>query len=370
MNDYFNHLLQRHKGESLGVAPRLRARFEPEPLPAVTPSPLPPVGQHPHDESPWTRLESGAPLPAAPAPKAPAARGLGPESPITHPLPLGSKAAPGHATGDAGGQDAAPGREPVNPISPSSLRPRTHSRSQAPDGPPVASQSKADDAPPLIASSAPRPSVAPDDPSRNARTMAIPTGMDRHGEEQGDKTPTREYDNSFDPGRKWTQPPAHVGPPLTASPWPHPEADSLVHTVPKPFDAIEPPVTIGADQSPSGNPLEAMPLGQPDTDSDWPIASRLPENHQSSAGRSADHRRGETRLVPPAWLAQLQSEFQRRWGLQQHSKQPEHTVNVTIGRVEVRAQAPAPPKPKARSKAPAALSLDDYLNQRKGRGNR
>jgi hypothetical protein len=40
------------------------------------------------------------------------------------------------------------------------------------------------------------------------------------------------------------------------------------------------------------------------------------------------------------------------------------TINVTIGRVEIRATSPAPPLQRARSKSATVLSLEDYLRQR------
>jgi hypothetical protein len=45
--------------------------------------------------------------------------------------------------------------------------------------------------------------------------------------------------------------------------------------------------------------------------------------------------------------------------------QPEPTIQVTIGRIEVRATPPAQPPPKQRS-APPVMSLEEYLRQRSG----
>jgi hypothetical protein len=46
------------------------------------------------------------------------------------------------------------------------------------------------------------------------------------------------------------------------------------------------------------------------------------------------------------------------------------TINVTIGRVEIRATSPAPPPQRARSKSANVLSLEDYLRQRASGGSR
>jgi hypothetical protein len=43
------------------------------------------------------------------------------------------------------------------------------------------------------------------------------------------------------------------------------------------------------------------------------------------------------------------------------------TVNITIGRVEVRAVAAPPPRPRAEVRAPQPLGLDDYLKRRGAR---
>lgn len=73
-------------------------------------------------------------------------------------------------------------------------------------------------------------------------------------------------------------------------------------------------------------------------------------------------------LVPPDWLARMRFDFQRGWDSMDHNSKAEPTINVTIGRVEVRAEAPAaPPKPRAKEKAVAVMSLEEYLSQRKGR---
>jgi hypothetical protein len=74
-------------------------------------------------------------------------------------------------------------------------------------------------------------------------------------------------------------------------------------------------------------------------------------------------------LVPPDWLARIQFDFQRSQDPMGHNSKAEPTINVSIGRVEVRTEAsPVPLKPRAKDKAGPVMSLDEYLSQRKGRG--
>jgi hypothetical protein len=74
-------------------------------------------------------------------------------------------------------------------------------------------------------------------------------------------------------------------------------------------------------------------------------------------------------LEPPSWLSDMQSEFNRRWNELNSKSEPEPVINVTIGRVEVRAvQADATKKTRRKKKPSGVMSLDAYLNQRESRG--
>lgn len=74
-------------------------------------------------------------------------------------------------------------------------------------------------------------------------------------------------------------------------------------------------------------------------------------------------------LEPPTWFSDMQAEFNRRWNELNSKSEPEPVINVTIGRVEVRAvQADAPKKAKHQKKSSGVMSLDEYLNQRERRG--
>jgi hypothetical protein len=74
-------------------------------------------------------------------------------------------------------------------------------------------------------------------------------------------------------------------------------------------------------------------------------------------------------LEPPTWLSDMQAEFNRRWNELNSKSEPEPVINVTIGRVEVRAvQADTPKKTQRKKKPSSVMSLDAYLNQRESRG--
>ena len=72
-------------------------------------------------------------------------------------------------------------------------------------------------------------------------------------------------------------------------------------------------------------------------------------------------------LQPPAWLKDLQTNLNARW--RETNTHAEPVINVTIGRVEVRAINTEPLKPSAaQGKPKGVLSLDDYLKQRESKG--
>jgi hypothetical protein len=74
-------------------------------------------------------------------------------------------------------------------------------------------------------------------------------------------------------------------------------------------------------------------------------------------------------LEPPSWLSEMQTEFNQRWNELNRRSEPEPVINVTIGRVEVRAVQVDTPKQTKRQKKPSGvMSLDEYLNQRERRG--
>lgn len=74
-------------------------------------------------------------------------------------------------------------------------------------------------------------------------------------------------------------------------------------------------------------------------------------------------------LLVPDWLAALQAELNNRWPDVNAHSESERVVNVTIGRVEIRATNPGPAQQaSALEKPKGVLSLDDYLKQRECKG--
>jgi hypothetical protein len=71
----------------------------------------------------------------------------------------------------------------------------------------------------------------------------------------------------------------------------------------------------------------------------------------------------------PFWLSGMQTELNNRWREINAKPHAEPVINVTIGRVEVRAINTETVKPSAvQGKPKGVLSLDDYLKQRESKG--
>lgn len=114
-------------------------------------------------------------------------------------------------------------------------------------------------------------------------------------------------------------------------------------------------------QSVSPNVRQGSKVADPFEKIDQP--SKQPDGIEPAP---ANHQTGS--LLVPAWLTALQAELNNRWyEVNAHSKL-ERVVNVTIGRVEIRAANPAPKQQNAvREKPKGILSLDDYLKQRESK---
>ena len=71
-------------------------------------------------------------------------------------------------------------------------------------------------------------------------------------------------------------------------------------------------------------------------------------------------------LQQPGWLTEMQSDLNKRWqDINTRLKPSDPVVNVTIGRVEVRAvKAQAPQQLNKKKKPNGVMSLDDYLKER------
>lgn len=90
----------------------------------------------------------------------------------------------------------------------------------------------------------------------------------------------------------------------------------------------------------------------------------------TSATAEPTQQREETgALQIPDWLGDIQAGFHNRWRELDQQVESEPVVNVTIGRVEVRAVQEKHAKPAQARKGPSGvMSLDAYLKQRNRRG--
>lgn len=146
------------------------------------------------------------------------------------------------------------------------------------------------------------------------------------------------------------------------------------------FPAEEP----GSRPATAGSRPDAAPRERPrPRGSSAPSAAPL-ETERAKAGAVTGEQRSvlqePERRAPGALVAQPVAVLVPRIGIQAPQashrdlppaddmrEQPAPVINVTIGRVEVRAVPGAPAKPRIEQAKPRALSLDDYLKQRGGR---
>jgi len=98
------------------------------------------------------------------------------------------------------------------------------------------------------------------------------------------------------------------------------------------------------------------------------VRSERKEKKQSTQRQLEPHQSGL--LQPPSWLTEMQADLNNRWqGINSQLESPEPIVNVTIGRVEVRAvQTSSETQPRPKKKPSGVMSLDDYLKQREHKG--
>lgn len=74
-------------------------------------------------------------------------------------------------------------------------------------------------------------------------------------------------------------------------------------------------------------------------------------------------------LQTPPWLETLSADLSAKWSELNAQSTSEPVINVTIGRVEVRALNPEPAKAQtAETKPTGVMSLDDYLKRRESQG--
>ncbi|NOZ53819.1 MAG: hypothetical protein GXP08_11925 [Gammaproteobacteria bacterium] len=94
-----------------------------------------------------------------------------------------------------------------------------------------------------------------------------------------------------------------------------------------------------------------------------PNVNRQTPREEKKHSSDNDNLRRNSQLDAPAWLPEIEARLSQ---LQPAEIKTEPVINVTIGRVEVRAVQSEIPQPVKRQKKPVGvMSLDDYLRQRK-----
>ncbi len=116
----------------------------------------------------------------------------------------------------------------------------------------------------------------------------------------------------------------------------------------------------GAQQGTKSISATISKFQQPDT-------KKKQQTIESSNNQRPSHQTGLLQI--PDWLSEMQVDLNNRMQQLQTQSNLEPVVNVTIGRVEVKAVQPeATKQPKVRNKPSGVMSLDDYLKQRESRG--
>jgi hypothetical protein len=357
MSDLFSHLLQRHHGTVPVVEPRRPSRFETTGVAPAAAESLP-RSEDPRPAAggePFTVPPAAPPAPAGPPsrqaswrhrPAMPPARDKEREDPTAAGQRRPSEAdgaprsRPKH-TAAASPEKTRP-LEPQEPLSQAS-DPGDHHRRQADTG------------------AVPKPALAPGEirprfSTRITGSMQQPIEMpaQRTAAAQDARDAPRPSDPPARPAVIATQPvvePPAIHPPVYR--------ENPVQASGRPVAAVPPTKEHPPVQAP-GNPAPDAPAG--DRPAIVDPAPLMPLDEENPGTR-------EHLLVPPDWLARMQRDFLRDLEAGASNAKPEPAINVTIGRVEVRAEAPpAPPKPEAGKKASPVMSLDEYLNQRRGRG--
>jgi len=116
-----------------------------------------------------------------------------------------------------------------------------------------------------------------------------------------------------------------------------------------------------------GDQLVILPA-QPETKGEQSAESHNKANNNQTQTVNTPNSLGGA-LQTPLWLTAMQTNLNNRLREINIHPQADPIINVTIGRVEVRAVNPEPIKPSAvQGKPKGVLSLDDYLMQRESKG--
>ncbi|TQN42892.1 hypothetical protein FHU33_2303 [Blastococcus colisei] len=321
MTDFLGHLVARSAGLGEELAPRLRARFEPVGGPSVT-------DPDPGDDEP-PGIHSVHRLPSAPDPAPPAGRDPADGAPARgvaradEPPPA---PAPGSELREAGSAGAVPPRGPRRPV--------------------VVAPA------PVVAPVAPVPPAAPpatDVPPPQAEVAAAstPTAVPA-------PAPLPSSPSAQDRVRPIVADPAHHAPRL-ARPGDADEAAPGVATPPP-----RPPAEVVAHRGTPPEREAAAPL-------EAPVAAPPPGDVPPVPRREPARRRAPSEDVGPEhWLRPPPPRERSPDHADRTSARTQPTIEVTIGRVEIRSR----PAPSAAPRQPApragVLPLAEYLARRSG----
>jgi hypothetical protein len=121
---------------------------------------------------------------------------------------------------------------------------------------------------------------------------------------------------------------------------------------------------------PVAEPEKPRPVLGPAPRQDVPVASSLShqekgkEGEASRAQKPVDRNPLESRTAPTALRPRVTVVERGPFPARREAPAPAPIIQVTIGRIEVRATPPPAQPPRQRPAAPSALSLEDYLRQR------
>ena len=391
MSDFLTRLVERSRGASSGIRPRLPSRFDPLPLgqngpplplevdaerevsstagpPTTrTPVPLPPVAN-------WDDPErSNSSLPALPpriAGRDDSEAALKPPSSPRAEIPAEPPRRSASISGTAPG---LPPRIAGRDDSEAAPKPPSSPRAEIPAEPPRRSASISGTAPglPPVVSQLPKPPAPAFPPAEMPLAPSSP--------------PERVFNAISQPASPW--PPEAPAPPRPVANTPGERATTTTPVAPKDEATSSPRHSAagkGVQQDSSQTPAAREPLRLETVAPAFPspqvrqaldpLVGRAPQPHRSAASAGADPApRGDS--VATAHSA---ATFQAKRGTSQATPpepiraEAETVVQVAIGRIEVRLAPPAPsPSPRTRDAAgDGVMSLADYLQRRDGGGRR
>lgn len=232
----------------------------------------------------------------------------------------------------------------------------------------------AEKARPVVAETAPPPTAAAPPPPGPYRGLLVVSGIAEHG-----SAATRGIAGAPEAGPGERRGPAR-GPARRAEPTGAPAggraaesrsaslvaAEPAVRSLPSPAMRVAVPAPIRPVP-----PAEPVALGGAPAPRHGSAAARSAEiDPAGSRGALGTRGAGAGReAAVPAGVARVASPAEPAEGSAGGEAEAGPTIQVTIGRIEVRAVGEAPPPVPARSLSPARLTLEDYLRQR-ARGER